>query len=61
MSGTGKNSEISLNMSRSMFHRKAIYDRPAPESAFMSKEAGRVAWLFWRSAYFTKTLSVRNK
>jgi len=40
---------------------KAIYDRPAPESAFMSKEAGRVAWLLWRSAYFTKTLSLRNK
>jgi len=40
---------------------KAIYDRPAPENAFMSKEAGRVAWLLWRSAYFTKTLSMRNK
>ncbi|KAK2460757.1 hypothetical protein APHAL10511_007227 [Amanita phalloides] len=40
---------------------KAIYDRPAPDNAFMSKEAGRVAWLLWRSAYFTKTLSMRNK
>ena len=25
------------------------------------KEAGRFAWLLWRSAYFTRTLSVRNK
>ncbi|KAH9848656.1 FAD/NAD-P-binding domain-containing protein [Lenzites betulinus] len=25
------------------------------------KETGRLAWLLWRSAYFTKTLSVRNK
>ncbi|KAM6501068.1 Pyridine nucleotide-disulfide oxidoreductase domain containing protein [Amanita muscaria] len=40
---------------------KAIYDGPAPEKAFMSKEAGRVAWLLWRSAYFTGTLSIRNK
>jgi hypothetical protein len=27
----------------------------------MSKESGRLAWLLWRSAYFTMTLSVRNK
>ncbi|RXW23234.1 hypothetical protein EST38_g2629 [Candolleomyces aberdarensis] len=43
---------------------KAIYDRPsAPgeEQGFMSKETGRVAWLLWRSAYFTMTLSWRNK
>jgi len=42
---------------------KAIYDRPTPgnEDAIMSKESGRLAWLLWRSAYFTMTLSVRNK
>ncbi|KIM41515.1 hypothetical protein M413DRAFT_445500 [Hebeloma cylindrosporum] len=43
---------------------KAIYDRPSAEGSqdgFMSKETGRVAWLLWRSAYFTMTLSVRNK
>ncbi|PFH53467.1 hypothetical protein AMATHDRAFT_54546 [Amanita thiersii Skay4041] len=39
---------------------KAIYDRPGGEG-FMSKESGRVAWLLWRSAYFTMTLSLRNK
>ena len=32
-------------------------DKPAP----FTKETGRVAWLLWRSAYFTRTLSVRNK
>lgn len=31
------------------------------EEGFMSKETGRVAWLLWRSAYFTTTLSIRNK
>ncbi|KAL1748283.1 pyridine nucleotide-disulfide oxidoreductase-domain-containing protein [Schizophyllum fasciatum] len=44
---------------------KAIYDRsqngngdkPAP----FTKETGRLAWLLWRSAYFTRTLSIRNK
>ncbi|TFK29454.1 FAD/NAD(P)-binding domain-containing protein [Coprinopsis marcescibilis] len=43
---------------------KAIYDRPNPdgtEEGFMTKETGRVAWLLWRSAYFTMTLSWRNK
>ncbi|EKM78363.1 NDE2, mitochondrial external NADH dehydrogenase [Agaricus bisporus var. burnettii JB137-S8] len=44
----------------------AIYDRSStlPEGEkdkFMSKETGRVAWLLWRSAYFTMTLSWRNK
>ncbi|KAF5325211.1 hypothetical protein D9619_009736 [Psilocybe cf. subviscida] len=41
---------------------KAIYDRtPGEAETFMSKETGRVAWLLWRSAYFTMTLSLRNK
>ncbi|KAJ3553506.1 hypothetical protein NP233_g12626 [Leucocoprinus birnbaumii] len=45
---------------------KAIYDRSStlPEGEkdkFMSKETGRVAWLLWRSAYFTMTLNWRNK
>ncbi|KAJ3759856.1 FAD/NAD(P)-binding domain-containing protein [Lentinula raphanica] len=41
---------------------KAIYDRP-DEGGIpgLSKEKGRLAWLLWRSAYFTRTLSVRNK
>jgi NADH dehydrogenase FAD-containing subunit len=44
--------------------RKAIYDRTgtgAGEDGFMSKETGKMAWLLWRSAYFTMTLSWRNK
>ncbi|KAJ3509610.1 hypothetical protein NLJ89_g5136 [Agrocybe chaxingu] len=42
---------------------KAIYDRPTngAEEGFMQKETGRIAWLLWRSAYFTMTLSIRNK
>ncbi|KAF8912673.1 FAD/NAD-P-binding domain-containing protein [Mucidula mucida] len=44
---------------------RAIYDRSKtpgdPDKKFMSKESGRVAWLLWRSAYFTQTLSWRNK
>ncbi|KAF6760448.1 nad(p)h dehydrogenase b1 [Ephemerocybe angulata] len=43
---------------------KAIYDRSGgneKDDRFMSKETGRVAWLLWRSAYFTMTLSWRNK
>ncbi|KAJ3503014.1 hypothetical protein NMY22_g18395 [Coprinellus aureogranulatus] len=43
---------------------KAIYDRTGGaggEEGFMSKETGRMAWLLWRSAYFTMTLSWRNK
>ncbi|PPQ92198.1 hypothetical protein CVT25_008972 [Psilocybe cyanescens] len=42
---------------------KAIYDRPAADgtnTGFMQKETGRLAWLLWRSAYFTMTLSWRN-
>ncbi|KAK0484604.1 FAD/NAD-P-binding domain-containing protein [Armillaria novae-zelandiae] len=44
---------------------RAIYDRSKAtgdgEPKFMNKESGRVAWLLWRSAYFTQTLSWRNK
>ncbi|KAF8178088.1 pyridine nucleotide-disulfide oxidoreductase-domain-containing protein [Mycena galopus ATCC 62051] len=40
---------------------KAIYDNTGKEDKIMSKESGRVAWLLWRSAYFTMTLSWRNK
>ncbi|KAG5647435.1 hypothetical protein DXG03_009365 [Asterophora parasitica] len=40
---------------------KAIYDRPGDQGQFMSKESGRLAWLLWRSAYFTMTLSLKNK
>lgn len=39
---------------------QAIYDRTKTERV-KTKEAGRFAWLLWRSAYFTRTLSVRNK
>jgi len=41
--------------------RKAIYDRSNAEKGLKTKESGRLAWLLWRSAYFTMTLSVRNK
>ncbi|KAG9308297.1 NDE1, mitochondrial external NADH dehydrogenase [Chiua virens] len=40
---------------------KAIYDRSTAETGFKAKESGRLAWLLWRSAYFTMTLSIRNK
>jgi NADH dehydrogenase FAD-containing subunit len=43
---------------------KAIYDRTdgnGNSDGVLSKETGRVAWLLWRSAYFTMTLSWRNK
>jgi len=40
---------------------KAIYDNSGKGDKIMSKESGRVAWLLWRSAYFTMTLSWRNK
>lgn len=39
---------------------KAIYDRSKTDRV-KTKETGRIAWLLWRSAYFTKTLSYRNK
>ncbi|GJE86310.1 NADH dehydrogenase-like protein [Phanerochaete sordida] len=38
----------------------AVYDRTQAEGV-KTKEAGRLAWLLWRSAYFTRTVSVRNK
>ncbi|KAL4072246.1 NDE1, mitochondrial external NADH dehydrogenase [Scleroderma citrinum] len=40
---------------------KAIYDRSGAETGIKARETGRVAWLLWRSAYFTMTLSLRNK
>ncbi|KAH8114671.1 FAD/NAD-binding domain-containing protein [Phellopilus nigrolimitatus] len=40
---------------------KALYDRTSVDSGPKVEEAGRLAWLFWRSAYFTRTLSIRNK
>ncbi|CDO68593.1 hypothetical protein BN946_scf184996.g24 [Trametes cinnabarina] len=40
---------------------EAIFDRTKVERGPKGKETGRLAWLLWRSAYFTKTLSVRNK
>lgn len=40
---------------------KAIYDRSSAETGIKARETGRVAWLLWRSAYFTMTLSLRNK
>lgn len=39
---------------------QAIYDRSKTDRV-KTKEAGRLAWLLWRSAYFTQTLSIRNK
>jgi len=39
---------------------QAVYDRTKAEN-IKTKEAGRLAWLLWRSAYFTQTLSYRNK
>ena len=41
-------------------NRKAIYDRPSAEGS-EDGFTGRLAWLLWRSAYFTMTLSGRNK
>ncbi|KAF8803351.1 FAD/NAD(P)-binding domain-containing protein [Phlegmacium glaucopus] len=43
---------------------KAIYDKSGQsgqEDGFLQKETGRLAWLLWRSAYFTMTLSIRNR
>ncbi|KAG2361041.1 NDE1, mitochondrial external NADH dehydrogenase [Suillus spraguei] len=39
---------------------KAIYDRSSADTV-KTKETGRIAWLLWRSAYFTMTLSIRNQ
>lgn len=40
---------------------KALYDHSKLEVGPKGGEAGRLAWLLWRSAYFTRTLSIRNK
>lgn len=40
---------------------RAIYDRSKAEKGPKTKETGRVAWLLWRSAYFSMSLSLRNK
>ena len=40
---------------------EAIFDRTRAAKGPKNKETGRLAWLLWRSAYFTKTLSLRNK
>ncbi|EJD51953.1 FAD/NAD(P)-binding domain-containing protein [Auricularia subglabra TFB-10046 SS5] len=42
---------------------RAIYDRGygGQSKGLFRKESGRFAWLLWRSAYFTMTLSTRNK
>ncbi|KAH9848658.1 FAD/NAD-P-binding domain-containing protein [Lenzites betulinus] len=40
---------------------EAVFDRTKAARGPKGKETGRLAWLLWRSAYFTKTLSVRNK
>ncbi|KAI5116167.1 hypothetical protein M0805_002851 [Coniferiporia weirii] len=40
---------------------KALYDRTNAETGPKGKNAGRIAWLLWRSAYFTRTFSIRNK
>ncbi|OJT02135.1 Internal alternative NAD(P)H-ubiquinone oxidoreductase A2, mitochondrial, partial [Trametes pubescens] len=40
---------------------EAVFDRTKAARGPKNKETGRVAWLLWRSAYFTKTLSWRNK
>ena len=40
---------------------EAVFDRTKAASGPRGEATGRLAWLLWRSAYFTKTLSVRNK
>ena len=40
---------------------EAVFDRTRAARGPRGKETGRLAWLLWRSAYFTKTLSLRNK
>lgn len=41
---------------------KAVYDRgKAGGGGWRAKEGGRLAWILWRSAYMTMTLSWRNK
>ncbi|ORY77230.1 pyridine nucleotide-disulfide oxidoreductase-domain-containing protein [Leucosporidium creatinivorum] len=40
---------------------KALFDRSGASGGPKSKEAGRLAWLVWRSAYWSQALSLRNK
>ncbi|KAJ7594262.1 NDE1, mitochondrial external NADH dehydrogenase [Mycena floridula] len=40
---------------------KAIYDRPGTDGSSSTKDSGRLAWLIWRGAYFTMTLSIKNR
>lgn len=40
---------------------EAVFDHTKAARGPKGKKTGRLAWLLWRSAYFTKTLSVRNK
>ena len=40
---------------------EAVFDRTKAARGPKGKETGRLAWLLWRSAYFTMTLSMRNK
>ncbi|KAF8333046.1 FAD/NAD-P-binding domain-containing protein [Cantharellus anzutake] len=39
---------------------KAVYDRSTAESGPQTKAKGRIAWLLWRSAYFSMAMSPRN-
>jgi hypothetical protein len=41
--------------------RRAAWDRTTPDGGLQLKHAGRLSWLLWHSAYFTMTLSTRNK
>ncbi|EIN05070.1 FAD/NAD(P)-binding domain-containing protein [Punctularia strigosozonata HHB-11173 SS5] len=40
---------------------QALVDRTSAASGLKGGNAGRMAWLIWRSAYFTMSVSVRNK
>jgi NADH dehydrogenase FAD-containing subunit len=40
---------------------KAIVDLPLKETKVMIRPRGWIAWLFWRSAYFSMAVSWRNK
>ncbi|ORY77229.1 pyridine nucleotide-disulfide oxidoreductase-domain-containing protein [Leucosporidium creatinivorum] len=39
----------------------ALFDRSNASGGPKPKEAGRLAWLIWRSAYWSQALSLRNK
>ncbi|KAI5476170.1 FAD/NAD(P)-binding domain-containing protein [Pseudohyphozyma bogoriensis] len=40
---------------------EALFDRSGASEGPKMTEAGRVAWLLWRSAYWSQSLSLRNK